>query len=468
MAFDISGRVWLGNDGGVYRRDNVTAGAGQWVSLNAGLRTTEVTGVAYDRITKALIIGQQDNGTAVMDPNVNVNTAFASKVFSNFRSGDGGKVAADPLNVGAATVATNVSRYSSAQYLSGLTNRQYSSTNTFISSSTPTLTVIGPSQSLGTYENAQYGNLNGQGTGTIQFLQPIAINKVEGGRLYIGTRRIYESINQGGTLQDLNGDLAASAGFAGGTSVHALNVNAMEAGGRTGVTAQPNVLYVGTSSLNSNTGHTDIGGQVFVRPATGAAQTAVTRLTAYSTTAGTTSSSSAVQALAMDTANWQNVYVAAPTKVWFGNVAVNGASSTWSDFTGNLTPGGTVFTEPTGTFTAMSFVPVSGGGGRGAVIVGTSGGLFYRYTDGLPNSWLSLNGTNMPNAYFSELQYDAADDILIASTLGRGVWTLSGASAFFVPVPEPATILGISVASLGLGGFVRRRLRRETVPAVAA
>ena len=38
----------------------------------------------------------------------------------------------------------------------------------------------------------------------------------------------------------------------------------------------------------------------------------------------------------------------------------------------------------------------------------------------------------------------------------------------FVPVPEPATVLMIAVAALGLGGVVRRRLRKPTEPTTAA
>ena len=150
---------------------------------------TEVTGVAYDRITKAIITGQQDNGTSVMNPNVNVNTAFASKVLTNILSADGGKVAADPLIVGGSTVATNVSRYYSSQFLGGgvggFIRRKYNSTNTSVSIFAPGLTIIGPGVNLFAYESSSYGG----SVGSIQFLQPIAINKVVGGRLYIGTRR---------------------------------------------------------------------------------------------------------------------------------------------------------------------------------------------------------------------------------------------------------------------------------------
>lgn len=465
MAFDISGRVWLGNDGGIFRRDVVTAGSGSWVSLNPGMRNTEVTGVAYDRITKSLITGQQDNGTSVMSPNVNVNSAFASKTWDNIFSGDGGKPAADPLNVGASTVATNVSRYYSFQYLGSLRRTTYDSTNTGTGTSTPLLavgTAAGPT--IYTYENSVYPNLNGQNTGSIQFLQPIAVNQVEGGRLYIGTRRVYESVNQGGVLTDLNGDLAASAGFGGGTSVHGLLVNKMVAGGRSGAggtTLNPNVLYVGTSSVGS----TNIGGQLFVRTASGSALGPVAVVSGYSTTATTTPNDSNVRDIATNTSNWQQVYVVTPKKVWAGTVTT-AASSTWTNFTGNLTPGGAVFTEPTGTFTAAGFFPVASTT-RGVVVVGTSGGLYYRFTDDATGTWASLMGTDMPEAYVSEIQYDLADDILVVATLGRGVWTLPNASQLFAPVPEPATVVAVGLLALG-GAAGVRRLRRPTASPEAA
>src|SRR4029079_12817873 len=56
MTFDANGQVPLGADGGGLLRNNIAPRQGQWTALNA-LRTIEATGVAYDRITKALITG---------------------------------------------------------------------------------------------------------------------------------------------------------------------------------------------------------------------------------------------------------------------------------------------------------------------------------------------------------------------------------------------------------------------------
>ncbi len=450
LGIDAAGRFWMGNDGGMYRRDVITAGAGSWVSLNQGLRTTEVTGVAYDRLTKALITGQQDNATAVMAPGTTVSTALASKVWTSLLSGDGGRVAADPLVVGGSGVGTTTSRYYSVQNFASFRRTTYDAGNNATGTVTPSLRVgsaAGPT--IYTYD------------ANLQFVQPIAVNQVEGGRLYVGTRRIYESVNQGNVLTDLNGDLAASAGFGGGASVHSLNVNKMLAGGRTGATLNPNVLYVGTSSVGS----TNIGGQLFVRTAGGSALGAVAAVTGYSTAAGTVANNSSVRDIATNTSNWQQVYLVTPKRVWFGTVT-NATTSAWTDFTGNLTPGGGgPFTETTGTLTAVGFFPVATTT-RGVVVVGTSGGLYYRFTDDATGTWLSFMGADMPKAYVSEIQYDLADDILVVGTLGRGVWTLPLASQLFAPVPEPATVVAVGLLALG-GAAGLRRLRRPASPDTA-
>ena len=76
-----------------------------------------------------------------------------------------------------------------------------------------------------------------------------------------------------------------------------------------------------------------------MRPAGAAAQTALTRLTAYSTTAGIVSNESSVRDMAMHTTDWQSVYVVTPLRVWSGTVAADASSSSWTNFTADLTPG---------------------------------------------------------------------------------------------------------------------------------
>ncbi|MEZ6146754.1 MAG: hypothetical protein R3B91_15320, partial [Planctomycetaceae bacterium] len=55
-----------------------------------------------------------------------------------------------------------------------------------------------------------------------------------------------------------------------------------------------------------------------------------------------------------------------------------------------------------------------------AVIVGTNQGVFVSSTSD-PGVWVSL-GPDLPNVLVFDMEYDIADDVLVAGTLGRGVW----------------------------------------------
>jgi hypothetical protein len=103
-----------------------------------------------------------------------------------------------------------------------------------------------------------------------------------------------------------------------------------------------------------------------------------------------------------------------------------------------------------GILTMIEFVPIAGQPSRGALVAGTSGGLFFDFTDDSTHTWRRLAGTNFPNAFVTQLQYDLADDILVASTLGRGAWTLPTASQFFATVPEPKTLVMLILAVAGV------------------
>ena len=85
-------RVWFGNDGGVYRADDiyaVTQNTG-WVNLNASLPITQFYGAARNQ-SGVLIGGTQDNGTLI-HKTTNGNSV---NVWSQLEGGDGGFCAAD-------------------------------------------------------------------------------------------------------------------------------------------------------------------------------------------------------------------------------------------------------------------------------------------------------------------------------------------------------------------------------------
>jgi len=65
MAFDATGHLLNGNDGGIWRLDTNTQGSVHWSDLNYGLQTIQFTGIATDPSNPNVAYGgAQDNGTS--------------------------------------------------------------------------------------------------------------------------------------------------------------------------------------------------------------------------------------------------------------------------------------------------------------------------------------------------------------------------------------------------------------------
>jgi len=88
------GQVWIGNDGGVYRRPVGVTGYGHWTNTNATLHTTQYYGVGTGALSggrTAFWGGLQDNGTsALLGENAPTMIEPAG--------GDGGNVLVDPAD----------------------------------------------------------------------------------------------------------------------------------------------------------------------------------------------------------------------------------------------------------------------------------------------------------------------------------------------------------------------------------
>jgi MYXO-CTERM domain-containing protein len=77
--------------------------------------------------------------------------------------------------------------------------------------------------------------------------------------------------------------------------------------------------------------------------------------------------------------------------------------------------------------------------GQRMVFVGTDGGVFYTCNDGV--KWVRL-GQALPNTVVVDVRYDSAFKRIVASTMGRGVWSIE----------EPAPATCDSDAGIGTGG----------------
>jgi len=77
--------------------------------------------------------------------------------------------------------------------------------------------------------------------------------------------------------------------------------------------------------------------------------------------------------------------------------------------------------------------------GQQMVFVGTDGGVFYTCNDG--GQWVRL-GQALPNTVVDDVRYDAAFRRVVASTMGRGVWSIA----------EPAPSTCDTDSGIGAGG----------------
>ncbi|MCX7421835.1 MAG: hypothetical protein NT013_20120, partial [Planctomycetia bacterium] len=274
MTFDLSGNLWNGGDGGLYRLPNATTATAGWQGVANNMQVGEVHNVAYDNVSGVLIRGAQDNGTAIQS---SLNSLTWTLVFG----GDGAGVEVDDTTL----AANNQSiRYYSAQFLGGFTRATYDANNNLVNAVSPALTVTG--------NGAAFSG---------QFTTPLAINTIDARRLLIGGgNSLYETLNQGNTITEIGS----------GIVVNGFGAEALVAGGRRNGIANPDVIYAGA------------GNRVFVRTTAGGPVSAT----------ATAFPGGAVSDIVLDPNDWMTAYVADSNRVY----RTTDAGATWTDLTGNL------------------------------------------------------------------------------------------------------------------------------------
>lgn len=220
------------------------------------------------------------------------------------------------------------------------------------------------------------------GRGPAQFYTPVEINVNNPARLLLGTKGgLSESTDQGNTASIVPGSAVTANSNAAMVYGHANNAD---------------LIYVGA------------GTEVFVRTTAGGNLAP----TAGAFPGGT------VFGVAVDPANENTVYAIGNATVF---QSIDGGAN-WTDITGNITEDGA------GTFRSIVYIP---DGSNDQVAVGTNAGVLVSHESSL-GTWFQL-GSGLPHAPVWDLDYDAADDVLVAGTLGRGAWTLSTIG----PTPRP-------------------------------
>lgn len=352
LVFDLAGNLMECDDGGIYRRTNPTNNTGDWSAIMGDLQTTEFYSVAYDPLNNFIMGGTQDVGTAVQTQPGNVS-------WNEIGQGDGGVVQVDSLSTPGSII-----RYRSSQVLGGFLRETVDATGTVTNVAGVGLVVAGTGgQRLGQVDS-------------IQFINPYVLNTVDPTRMLIGTfSDIYESMDRGDNLTDLN---AFTASY----------ITALAYGGRSGGSANPDVIYAASGST------------VRLRTTAGGA---FTTLTAYA--------GNGVLDIALDPNEWKTAYfVDYSGKVW----RTRDQGATFTDITNNL---GSLTTD---LRTIELFENQPGTLQDEVIYVGGLGGVFASINQG--TTWLNY-GPNLPNMIVKDLRHDTGDNVLLAGTWGRGAWT---------------------------------------------
>lgn len=363
IRFLPNGDILEVDDGGIYVRTNPQTSNGDWFSRHGNMQNTEFHSIAYDSNSDIILGGAQDVGTPQQ-------FSTGSFTWDSVSVADGGDVAVDNLQFAGANQSI---RYSSTQFFGGARRQTFDAAGNLVGGSDTTLALA----------------INGGGTaitqggaGNLQFVTPITTNEVVGGRLIVGgLGNLWESTDLGATVTELFATGNVSIGANGNDS--GLFGDAIAAGGMSNGVMNPGALYVGS------------GSQVFVRSTDGAALTATNPPGA-----------GRIIDVEMDPDDWMTAYAIDTNSVFM----TTDAGTNWSDITGDLADIG------------LRSLAVVASAATDAILAGGMLGVS-RMISTAAGMWSEF-GAGLPNAPVWDLDYDVADDTLIAGTLGRGAWSI--------------------------------------------
>jgi len=127
-----------------------------------------------------------------------------------------------------------------------------------------------------------------------------------------------------------------------------------------------------------------------------------------------------VRDIALDPRDWRIAYVVDSNHVF----RTTNAGESWTDISGNL------WKFDAFEHRSVAFVA---GTSDDLLLVSARTGVFVSFGSSGFTSWNKL-GAGLPNAPVWDLDYDAADDVLLAGTLGRGAWTIVGLRSLTPPI----------------------------------
>ena len=441
MEFDARGNIIEGDDGGVTRLVNpanlpdqdgngIPGPVRKWESLVGTLNALEVFSV---RVAQGeLAFGTQDNGT--YGPNRRTEGSTFTTHYDDWSGSDGGVVAWDRTS--------NPDRlilYTSTQNFGNFQRILFDRATNYKETQSVPLVVNGAGGSSLVKTNFDP---------SIQFIQQYKLNAVNPSQLLVGTSYLYESMNQGDTLQSLGGppinlttdgldndadgtvdesdewgpqNVLAPAFITNGAdddgdgTVDDLDealITAMAYGGGTGALANAAVIYAAVRNL------------LFLRQSGTGQPTAVT-------TPGTVG---VINDIILDPDDWKIAYIVDSNGRVFQTNDAAASPPVWTDLTGDLR--NLVRGSGTATWDLRTIELMKSGGTR-ALFVGGSGGVFFTTGTAAGAHWREF-GNFLPNMIVNDLQYQG--NTLYAGTWGRGVWSMFNVPQYFTDGNRPTTL----------------------------
>lgn len=209
-----------------------------------------------------------------------------------------------------------------------------------------------------------------------QFVTAMAVNPTDADRVVFGFRNgVYESFDRGDTIRQVPPAVAINT-----VGLQPLAYGAAD---------NPDVIYAGA------------GTAVYVRTAPPPAPL---------TLSITFPAGASVSDIAIDPDAGNHAFVVNLNTI---HRTTNGGA-TWTDITGTLAG-----FDPS-NLRSLAYAETPAGD---AVIVGTQNGVFFATEASGFTNWARL-GNGLPVVPVYDLDYDSADDVLVAGTLGRGAWKL--------------------------------------------
>ncbi|MEX2187724.1 MAG: hypothetical protein WD875_13050, partial [Pirellulales bacterium] len=409
LAIGPDGSILEVDDGGIVRFQPVATIAadlrtnrnlGEWSSIAGNMGTAEFYGIAYDSFQDRIFGGTQDNGSPLQDANMS----------DTFREAVGGDGTLPGFFAGGA----NATRYFTSQGFS--ISRDFLTTAgqaaapqelTVTDLSVPPNTLAGPRISS-----------------NFDFVQVWALNASDGRRILVEHQTpVGSAAAQEGTLYELalNGAMSlvetrshtrATLGTSGMDLTAAKYGFASLAAGQ----SRPDLILAGFSNINNPR----LPGMLFFRENGNGAPALMTN---YRGTG--------VRDVAIDPMNHQKIVVIdANGQVWRSDpVPVGGmfVNVTFTDITGNLQ----LLTG--GDIRSVEIVNRSLNPFDETILIGGLQGVYqlreHTLTSPidvlfrLPFEWRKL-GLGLPHVLVTDLEYNRADDILVAGTWGRGAWSI--------------------------------------------